>query len=147
VLAKPCPLPIFFKNFGFMDVVRCGAVDQGSVRGKGAGLGASSCWVDSRGKSSDSSIGIKVVTGGGIIGANCIGGRISGTKTGANGFVFGGWVGRGIGTGSFVLFCNKRLIPVVTVGGGSKVKAVGSWAFIQSDCMVDGPSEHVSNCD
>jgi hypothetical protein len=63
---------------------------------KGAGLGASSCWVDSKGKSSDSAIGIDIGTGGGMIGANCIGGKISGTKTGANGVVFDGWVGGGI---------------------------------------------------
>jgi hypothetical protein len=60
--------------------------------------------------------------------------------------MFGGWVGGGIGSGSFVIFCNKRLIPAVdiggvTVGGCSRATAVDSWALIQSDCMGDGPSE------
>jgi hypothetical protein len=31
----------------------------------------------------------------------------------------------------------------VTVGGGSRATAVDSWALIQSDCISDGPSEHV----
>jgi hypothetical protein len=31
----------------------------------------------------------------------------------------------------------------VAVGGGSKVTALGLWASIQSDCMGDGPNEHV----
>jgi len=123
-------------------------VARGSVLGKGAGLGGSSCWGDSKGKSSDSSIGVETGTGGEIIGANGSGGKIAGPKTGANSIVFGSWVGGGIGSGSVVIFCNKRLIPAVdigavTVGGGSRATAVGSWAFIQSDCMGEGPSERV----
>jgi hypothetical protein len=75
------PIANFSKNFGFIDFVRRGAVVQGSVRGKGAGLGASSCWVDSKRKSSDLSIGVETGTGGEMIGANGIGGNIFGTKT------------------------------------------------------------------
>jgi hypothetical protein len=34
----------------------------------------------------------------------------------------------------------------VAVGGGSKGKVIGSWTFIQSNCMGNGPNEHFPNC-